>query len=224
MPTKRVPLVENIEGGLAAIISGGLSWISKEGLKLINIHVWQPLLTELVTLCHNLQSVVQQIVVGLCGLIPELGGVGCSAISAPIGVAFSSITAQLLRGSVQGLITNFEGWWLAKIPSWSLDIADGITELAEDAIKEAAKGVDAAVDAVVPANVISGIEASVSKMVEDVDAVLVPLYKLASPIILFLMKLIIPKITQGLFMCGQDLDKIVGLIEEKLCTPAVKKS
>ncbi len=56
-------------------------------------------------------------------------------------------------------------------------------------------------------------------MVEDVDAVLAPLYKLASHIILFLMKLIIPKITHGLFVCSQDLDKIVGLIQEKVCTP-----
>jgi len=207
------PVIANIKGGLAAMLSGGLKWIIENLFDLLDDHVWQPLLIKLVSLTNSLQSTIEKLLIGLCGLLPEVGGIACASITAPIGVLVTQVTSQLTSTTVRGLIKKVQNWFLSNIPKWSSEFAGWLTDLIADAIKGGKTLAADAANKAMSSKFRTQVEAEAAKA----DFALTALYTLAILVVDVLMKLILPKVTSAFVGCNEDVSHILGLIRTKLC-------
>ena len=82
-----------------------LTWGAEKLASLLNKHVWQPLLKEVVLLLTQSQGTVVQAIIGVCGAIPEAGGAVAAAIGTPLNWVLGQITSALTSSTVTGFIT-----------------------------------------------------------------------------------------------------------------------
>merc|ERR1712070_1243268 len=90
---------------LKAVFTAVLTHAGKELTKLLDQHLYQPMLNQIIWLITQAQGGLMQILVGLCGLIPEVGGLICAAVSKPLSDLVSWATAELTGNTVRGLMS-----------------------------------------------------------------------------------------------------------------------
>jgi hypothetical protein len=187
------------------IISAALTWVSREITKLLDQWVYQPLLQQLLNLITWANGGIMQVLDGLCGLIPEVGGLICAAITTPLSWVVSEASTQLTSTAVRGLMGAVQGWLDGEIPKWS----DSIAGMLADLVNQGASWAGAQI----PAEAKSFAQNEASGLAKA----MAPVLEVVKPIFMDLAQLFFPKMTTKMKECTDGLDSLSVLVKDRMC-------
>ena len=186
-----------------AVVTAVLTFVSKQVTAYINEHVYQPMLAQLVRLIGQAQGSLMQLVDGLCGLIPEVGGAICALITVPLGNLAQQVIGELTSSSVKGLMGAAQSWIDSQIPTWSAAIAAQIVPVVlkvEGAIQGISNEVKEFDDGALPA----------------LAKALKPVLKIVQKFMMGTLESVLPNIMGKIKECDQNLATLLDLVQHKM--------
>ena len=92
---------------ITAVLTAVLTYASKQVLELLNQHVYQPMVVNIIRILEQSQGSLMQMVDGLCGLIPEAGGPICMLLTVPLSNVGQQVFGELTTNSMNGLLASW---------------------------------------------------------------------------------------------------------------------
>ena len=199
-------------------------------MNLFNQYVWQPLLAQTITLVGNALSSVVQAIVGLLGLIPEVGGPLAAAIGVPLNAVANQLMSVLTSSALNSAALTLKNFILAQIPGWSADLAKPLAQIVEKieaAVENAAEEANATLMSLVPDIVKVDMNKGVAdanklkNVTENTLNILKPLLPLVDTALHGAMALVLPKVVTAYDECKVRIIDLAVLVKFKVCsTPA----
>ena len=115
------------------MLTAVLNYASKEVLGLLDKHVYQPMLVNIIRILGQSQGSLMQMIDGLCGLIPEAGGPICMLLTVPLSNVGQQVFGELTTNSMNGLMGTAKSWIDTQIPKWSAAVAAEIAQKIQEA-------------------------------------------------------------------------------------------
>jgi len=181
-----------LEDAALALVPTVLSYL----FDLLQKHVWAPLTSRMLSVADTLGSALNQLIVGLGGLIPEIGGVSFSAVTVPLGAALGAIFPDMATTFMTNIQEGTEGL-----------ITQGATMLVKETITLVESGVDLITNPIQPA-IDDAMDAGAS-----VAATFAPVF---SSLISFLL----PEVSLSITACTTNLETTFDLIKQTTCAAA----
>jgi len=200
-------VLDGNEAAIAALLSTGLSWIGDEISALMNEHIWMPLIEMLSRLAITAQDSVAQLMVGLCGLIPEAGGPICMSITTPLTAIVGQLVTQLSSSSVKGFIDAVNKEFQAEVvPPLAGKAAEMLSGFIAS-VKENPLVKDSA----------DSVTSSISDVKMQVSGAIQPVVDVAVPVLEVAIKSFFPKVTEAVVRCDDRLNAVAYLVKGRLC-------
>jgi hypothetical protein len=201
-------LVSDSRVTVKAVLSAVLMWATKEIQKLLDVYVYQPMIQSFNNLITWANGGLMQIIVGLCGLIPEVGGLICGAITGPLttfidqaAIQLSSGAVKLMKDGVQGLLDSSMPGVIDTITEWIVGMVDAGTSW---------------VKAQIPPSAIAWAKSGTAELKKASDQ-MKPVTDAIKPIFMELVQLTLPKITDKVKQCASGLNTLGDLIKQRMC-------
>lgn len=198
-----------------AVLTAVLTWAVNEIQKFLDQYVYQPLAQSLNNMITWANGGLMQIIVGLCGLIPEVGGLIASAITTPLTTFIDQGSIQLVTGAVNGMKGLVQGFLDENMPHWVSTISDWIVGLVEAGTSW--------VKAQIPPSVISFTK-DVATKAKKAHKQMMPVLNAVQPFFMELVQLTLPKITGKVKECASGLDMLGDLVKERMCLDGKQQS
>jgi hypothetical protein len=204
-------LITQPEITLKAIFKAVLSDAGKQVTKFLNKELFQPLLNHVIWLVTQAQGGLMQVLVGLCGLIPEVGGLICSAITKPLSDLMSWAVAELSSKTVGGLVSIIDGWLDSEIPYW----AEAISKPLADLIKQGKAFVtDSVAQIPIPTHPRDVVDSETAVFMKG----MAPVVAAIEPFLIDAAKAVFPRISLEMEKAQNHIHTLTRVVKYNLCT------
>ena len=166
----------------------------------LNEHVWQPLLQKLTAIAISSQDFILQVVDGVAGLIPEIGGIIATTLTTTISQVGTKISEVLASEEVMGITASITEALHTEAPVWADTIATSITSQVSSANAATQTAVAPALE----------FGRSTAPLAMPIMAVLVPLMST-------LANSALPTIFSASQTCAADTQSLITLVRASSC-------
>lgn len=170
----------------------------------LNKHVWMPLLQSMTAMAIAAEDFMMQLVDGVAGLIPEVGGIIATSMTSVISQVSAKISEVLADEAVTKVADTLSAVVNAEVPIWSDQLAGSI-QAQTDAAKASASAAKTAVTAP-----FLGFAVKASPLAAPVMAVL-------SPLMTQFANTVLPTITSATTTCAKDIKSLSVVVKASAC-------
>ena len=189
---------------LSAAFSEGMIAAADYVIAALNKHVWMPLLQKMSAMLIAAEDFIMQLVDGVAGLIPEVGGIIATSMTAVVSQVSAKISEVLSDEAVTKIADTMSATINTEIPIWSAQLADSI-QTQTDAAKASIGA--AKTEAVAPFLAFKG----------KVSPLAAPLMGVLSPLFTTFANTVLPTITVATTTCAKDIKALTAIVKATAC-------
>ena len=165
-------------------------WVLRYLFKEMMVHFWTPLTSKVATMIDTVTGMIMQLVDGVAGLIPEVGGVIFDCVTVPIHTVLSQITPESGATAVK-LAREF--------------VESEITKLSKVIVKEIVDKFEEGVDLITD---------PFKNVIQEANQLLATVLDVTTPILSEVMGVVLPEIQEAMHLCEGTLNQIETLMEK----------